>query len=150
MNRLAAALAVAVAVAPWARADDRPDEAAMFSAAEASATTTGAPATAPAEPVAATLPVHEVAPENPLAIGGQLYWREAVTAHAHQPPRAWSNAAPLLADAWLDGRPNPRLRAMIVGRLAFDPTVNPSATSFFVPVLSGSPTAALDQASSSS
>ncbi len=146
MSRLAAALAVALALAPWVRADDRPDEAAMFSAAETSTTTTGAPAAAPAEPVAATPPVHEVAPENPLAIGGQLYWREAVTAHAHQTPRGWSNTAPLLADAWLDGRPNPRLRAMIVGRLAFDPTVTPSATSFFAPSLDGGPTAALDQA----
>jgi uncharacterized protein YfiM (DUF2279 family) len=70
-----------------------------------------------------------VAPENPLQIGGQLYLRAQSTASAHQYPSAWSMAAPSLLDVYLDARPNPRVRAFILGRMAYDPTLLPNGTS---------------------
>jgi hypothetical protein len=68
-----------------------------------------------------------VAPENPLQIGGQLYLRAQSTASAHQAPNAWSLAAPSLLDVYLDARPNPRVRAFILGRMSYDPTLSPTA-----------------------
>jgi hypothetical protein len=69
-----------------------------------------------------------VAPENPLQIGGQLYLRAQSTASGHQSPSAWSMAAPSLLDVYLDARPNPRVRAFILGRMAYDPTLVPNGT----------------------
>jgi hypothetical protein len=68
-----------------------------------------------------------VAPENPLQIGGQLYLRAQSTASGHQYPAAWSLAAPSLLDVYLDARPNPRVRAFILGRMGYDPTLSPTA-----------------------
>jgi hypothetical protein len=67
-----------------------------------------------------------VAPENPLQIGGQLYLRAQTTASAHQSPADWSLSAPSLLDLYLDARPNPRVRAFILGRMAYDPTLAPN------------------------
>jgi hypothetical protein len=69
-----------------------------------------------------------VAPENPLQIGGQLYLRAQSTASGGQSPSAWSIAAPSLLDVYLDARPNPRVRAFILGRMGFDPTLPPNTT----------------------
>lgn len=69
-----------------------------------------------------------VAPENPLQIGGQLYLRAQSTAFEHQYPGAWTLAAPSLLDLYLDARPNPRVRAFILGRMSYDPTLSPNAT----------------------
>jgi hypothetical protein len=69
-----------------------------------------------------------VAPENPLQIGGQLYLRAQSTAFAHQYPGAWSLAAPSLLDLYLDARPNPRVRAFILGRMGYDPTLLPNGS----------------------
>ncbi len=69
-----------------------------------------------------------VAPENPLQIGGQLYLRAQTTASAHQNPGDWSLSAPSLLDLYLDARPNPRVRAFILGRMAYDPTLPPNGT----------------------
>jgi hypothetical protein len=69
-----------------------------------------------------------VAPENPLQIGGQLYLRAQSTASGGQSPGAWSLAAPSLLDVYLDARPNPRVRAFILGRMSYDPTLSPTAT----------------------
>ena len=68
-----------------------------------------------------------MAPENPLQIGGQLYLRAQTTASAHQNPGDWSLSAPSLLDLYLDARPNPRVRAFILGRMAYDPTLPPKA-----------------------
>ena len=68
-----------------------------------------------------------VAPENPLQIGGQLYLRMQTTASGGQAPAAWSLSAPSLLDLYLDARPNPRVRAFILGRMSYDPTLPPNA-----------------------
>ncbi len=70
-----------------------------------------------------------VAPDNPLQIGGQLYLRAQSTASAHQNPADWSLSAPSLLDVYLDARPNPRVRAFILGRMAYDPTLAPNTAS---------------------
>src|SRR6185312_13125792 len=67
-----------------------------------------------------------VAPENPLQIGGQLYLRMQTTASGGQAPDAWSLSAPSLLDLYLDARPNPRVRAFILGRMSYDPTLPPN------------------------
>ena len=67
-----------------------------------------------------------VAPENPLQIGGQLYLRMQTTARGGQAPADWSLSAPSLLDLYLDARPNPRVRAFILGRMSYDPTLPPN------------------------
>ncbi len=67
-----------------------------------------------------------VAPENPLQIGGQLYLRMQTTAYGGQAPADWSLSAPSLLDLYLDARPNPRVRAFILGRMSYDPTLPPN------------------------
>ena len=67
------------------------------------------------------------APENPLQIGGQIYLRAQGTALQGAAPDRWSLSAPSLLDAYFDARPNPRVRAFILGRMSYDPTAAPSA-----------------------
>ena len=67
------------------------------------------------------------APENPLQIGGQLYLRTQSTALPGDAPDRWSLNAPSLLDAYFDARPNPRVRAFILGRMSYNPTAAPSA-----------------------
>jgi hypothetical protein len=67
------------------------------------------------------------APDNPLAIGGQLYLR--AQSSAQQGHDAWTLTAPSLLDLYLDARPNPRVRAYILGRMSFDPTAAPGSAS---------------------
>jgi hypothetical protein len=67
-----------------------------------------------------------IAPENPLQIGGQLYLRAQTSALEGQLPDAWSLTAPSLLDAYFDARPNPRVRAFVLGRMGFNPTAAPS------------------------
>jgi hypothetical protein len=67
-----------------------------------------------------------VAPDNPLQIGGQVYLRAQTTAYQGQKPADWSLSAPDLIDAYFDGRPNPRVRAFVLGRVGFDPTLPPN------------------------
>ena len=77
----------------------------------------------------------DVAPENPLTIGGQLYLRAQSSALAHQYPAKWSLSSPNLLDTYFDARPNERVRAFIRGRVSYDPTAPPTGTS--TPVLAG-------------
>jgi hypothetical protein len=65
------------------------------------------------------------APENPLQIGGQVYLRVQSSALQGQPPGQWSLSAPSLLDTYLDARPNPRVRAFVLGRMSYDPTAAP-------------------------
>jgi hypothetical protein len=71
----------------------------------------------------------DVAPENPLTIGGLLYLRAQSTALAHTNPAKWTLASPNLLDTYFDARPNERVRAFIRGRISYDPTAPPSGTS---------------------
>ncbi|HVX96875.1 MAG TPA: hypothetical protein VHK47_18315 [Polyangia bacterium] len=72
-----------------------------------------------------------IAPDNPLQIGGQLYLRSQTS--GRQNTDAWTLTSPSLLDVYLDARPNPRVRAFVLGRMSFDPTAPPgSATSMQV------------------
>jgi len=71
----------------------------------------------------------EAAPEDPLKIGGQLYLRTQTSAAKGQSLEDWSFSAPSLLDAYLDARPNDRVRAFVLGRMVFDPTLPTSASS---------------------
>jgi hypothetical protein len=68
------------------------------------------------------------APENPLQIGGQIYLRTQSTARQGDSPGSWSLSAPSLLDVYFDARPNPRVRGFILGRMSYDATVPPDAT----------------------
>jgi hypothetical protein len=67
------------------------------------------------------------APENPLQIGGQIYLRAQSTALQGYSPNRWSLNMPSLVDAYFDARPNPRVRAFILGRMSYNPTAPPAA-----------------------
>jgi hypothetical protein len=69
-----------------------------------------------------------VAPENPLQIGGQLYLRAQTTASSGQTPDQWAFSAPSLLDVYLDARPNPRVRAFVLERMSYDPTLAPDTS----------------------
>ena len=70
----------------------------------------------------------DIAPEDPLRIGGQLYWRLMSTAGQGQNPRNWGLSAPALLDVYMDARPNERVRAFVLGRMFYDPTLPPNGT----------------------
>jgi hypothetical protein len=67
------------------------------------------------------------APDNPLQIGGQIYLRAQTSALQGQQPDQWRLSAPSLVDAFFDARPNPRVRAFILGRMSYDPTAPPGS-----------------------
>jgi hypothetical protein len=67
------------------------------------------------------------APDDPLEIGGQIYLRAQGTALEGQSPGDFSFSAPTLLDAYLDARPNERVRGFVLGRMSFDPTLPQSA-----------------------
>lgn len=121
---------------------ERPDENALFGA-----PTTETPAAEEARPPAATpSPADDprddlvlgqrnasprlsldVAPTDPLAIGGQIYLRTLSSARERQDPDDWSFSTPTLVDAYFDARPNDRVRGFVLGRMAYDPTLAESA-----------------------
>jgi hypothetical protein len=65
----------------------------------------------------------EVAPDNPLTIGGQFYLRGQTTGQQGQSVGNWSVSSPSLLDTYFDARPNNRVRGFVLGRMFFDPTV---------------------------
>jgi hypothetical protein len=181
------ALAMLLA-AGGARAQDRPDEDAMFGGSPAGATATstgtatstaseagpgaatttkldatrpaasgtdtGAATAAPApsppsaggdardalnlgDPDAAVRFSNSLAPEDPLKIGGQFYWRVMSTGRQAQYPQNWSLSAPALVDTYLDARPNERVRAFVLGRMSYDPTLAPNGSTGSSGSLSG-------------
>lgn len=69
-----------------------------------------------------------VVPEDPLAIGGQLYLRFATTIADRGTPGEQALSMPNLLDLYLDARPEERVRGFISGRLTFDPTINSGDT----------------------
>lgn len=86
------------------------------------------------DPTAGPRLSEETAPEDPLKIGGQLYLRSFYR-QPGAPVFDFSNvnmirqtdettfSAPSLVDAYFDARPNERVRAFVLGRLFFDPTL---------------------------
>jgi hypothetical protein len=67
----------------------------------------------------------EAAPEDPLTIGGQLYWRALFSGAEDQPIGDYAFSTPALLDVFLDVRPNERVRGFVLTRLQFDPSVTP-------------------------
>jgi len=79
----------------------------------------------------------EVAPDDPLKIGGQIYLRalynnpgsadfaNLLAGNGSATYKTFS--APSLLDAYFDARPNDRVRGFVLGRLFFDPTLASSA-----------------------
>ena len=149
---VAAGLALTAGIA---RAQERPDEDALFGGGSQSSTTTttttgtttttttttstttttGSATSEQAreemilgDPNAAARFSAGVAPEDPLKIGGQLYWRVMSTAGQGQYPQNWSLSAPALLDVFMDARPNERVRAFALGRMFYDPTLPPNGT----------------------
>ena len=90
------------------------------------------------DPSAATRFSAEVAPEDPLKIGGQWYWRAASSARQDQSMKDWTLSAPSLLDMYLDARPNERVRAFAKGRMQYDPTLPPNGSTQSVSLASTS------------
>lgn len=61
--------------------------------------------------------------EDPLRVGGQLYLRSQLFAQQDTAAGDWRLASPNLLDVFLDARPNDRVRAFVLGRLLYDPTL---------------------------
>jgi hypothetical protein len=80
------------------------------------------------DPNAGTRLSADVAPDDPLKIGGQFYWRVMSSGKQAQYPQNWSLSAPALLDVFMDARPNDRVRAFVLGRMSYDPTLAPNGT----------------------
>jgi hypothetical protein len=115
--RAALALAAVALLASRAAAQDRPSEDELF----------GAPPAAQASPP----PPQRLAGrdrDEAFAIGGQLYLRAQTTFLEDVPPGDAALSSPNLLDVYLDARPNDRVRAFVLGRLSYDPTLPPEGT----------------------
>lgn len=62
--------------------------------------------------------------DDPLRIGGQLYLRLQAFSQENVEPGDWAVASPNLLDVFLDTRPNERVRAFALGRMAYDGIVS--------------------------
>ena len=71
--------------------------------------------------------------DNPLDIGGLFYQRLAATNREGSMFKDTTLSAPTLVDAYLDARPNDRLRAMVLARLQYDPTLGAAAANPLLP-----------------
>jgi hypothetical protein len=90
------------------------------------------------DPKAGTRFSADVAPEDPLKIGGQLYWRVMSSGRQGQYPQNWSLSAPALLDVFMDARPNERVRGFALGRMSYDPTLPPNGTTSTTTLSGGS------------
>jgi hypothetical protein len=146
-RRIGALLGAMAGLAGSAQAQDRPSENDMFAAPAAAAVP--APASAPV-PAPAPVPVPaatdsrdqlnlgapeaaprlsaEVAPEDALKIGGQIYLRAQSSALQSQSAGNWTLSSPSLLDAYMDVRPNDRVRGFVLARTIFDPTLPQTAS----------------------
>jgi hypothetical protein len=139
-------------VASSALAQGRPDEDALFGAppdagmpAPAAAQTPlipGAPAdrstAAGEQQILTASPAQDafasgLVKEDALKIGGQFYIRALTTISEHQPVGKSSFNVPTLVDVYLDARPTDRLRAFVLGRMAYDPLLSSTAVVTGVP-----------------
>jgi hypothetical protein len=151
-------------------AQERPDENALFGAPPDAGTAASTPAlipsAAPSEDRSTTAGEQRIltaAPaqdafaaglvkEDALKIGGQFYQRAITTISEHQPVGKSNFNFPLLVDVYLDARPTDRLRAFVLGRMAYDPLLSsttvvtgvPTTVTGFQPV--SNPAVYLDQA----
>ena len=85
--------------------------------------------------------------DNPLQIGGLFYVRTYANAYQGTPPSQTPVSFPTLLDIFLDARPTDWLRAMVLGRLSYDPLLQTTFQGIpsTAPALSN-PSVALDQA----
>jgi len=67
--------------------------------------------------------------EDPLKIGGEVILRGLVRTELQDNRLNNSYTAPAIVDTYLDARPNDRLRALVTGRLMYDPTQSSGAGS---------------------
>jgi hypothetical protein len=140
-------------VASSALAQGRPDEDALFGAPPDAGTP--APATAAQTPLIPGAPADRstaageqqiltaspaqdafasgLVKEDALKIGGQFYIRALTTISEHQPVGKSSFNVPTLVDVYLDARPTDRLRAFVLGRMAYDPLLSSTAVVTGVP-----------------
>jgi hypothetical protein len=65
----------------------------------------------------------DAAPEDPLKIGGQVYLRAQASGLEGQDLDEYAFSTPTLLDLYLDARPNDRVRAFVLGRMNYDPTL---------------------------
>jgi hypothetical protein len=89
-------------------------------------------------PEAATRFSAEVAPEDPLKIGGQIYLRAQSSALQGQSAGNWTMSSPSLLDAYMDVRPNDRVRGFALARTIFDPTLPATASTGLSTISGGS------------
>jgi hypothetical protein len=96
----------------------------------------------------------ESVPMDPLKIGGLLYLRSEMDASLMkdqngnktlQPPDQYKLTMPNLLNVYMDARPNDRVRGMVVGRLNFNPTIDPNKSPGFGQPPSPQTSALLDQ-----
>jgi hypothetical protein len=164
MRAAAALLALALAAGP-AGAQDRPSEDDLFGAPTPPVAAPRPAEQSPAGPLPdPTLestreaellgsreragPAGEISKEanDPLALGGLLYLRAATGWSRGVAPADWPLSTPNLLDAYLDARPNDRVRAFALGRLTYDPSQPSTGTDLLgQPVTRPQTRAVLDQ-----
>jgi hypothetical protein len=86
--------------------------------------------------------------EDPLDIGGLFYQRLAGTNRQSTHLEDTTLSAPTLVDVYLDARPNDRLRAMVLARLQYDPTLGAQAANPLLGEASGGDTTSTGSTSS--
>ncbi|GEJ57782.1 hypothetical protein [Anaeromyxobacter diazotrophicus] len=104
-----------------------------------------AAARVPAAPPPALAPPLSSRSET-LQVGGLSYLQAVVSGRQGQPPGQYALSAPFLTDAYLDARPNDRVRAYVVGRFLYDPTVSAIAPNTIVAARTQHEQVLLDQA----
>ncbi len=109
---------------PAAAGEGRPEEADLFGGGDA-VTTAATPAASSTKREERTGIIDrfasDEAKDDPLDIGGLFYQQLSSTSRAGQGFSATLLSAPTIVDAYLDARPNDRLRANVTARLRYDP-----------------------------
>ena len=82
---------------------------------------------------------------NPLTVGGLLYLRSVWRAAHGNSVRNGVLSAPSLAEVFLDGQPNDRVRGMVRARLRYDPTYGRVQPGAYPGATSTNPSVLLDQ-----
>ena len=125
-SKLVTLLALA-AFAAAASAQERPSEEDIFGGPAAPEQPSSPPGPGTGEkppPPAGTLIPRDR--EDWLDVGGQLQLRALASGSEDADVADWPFASPNLLDVYLDARPNDRVRAFVLGRLRYDPTLPPS------------------------
>jgi len=128
----------AAAGAPGGTTDSGAPVAGPAAGAEAASQMAGAPSAGPdaassrdtdllGDPKAGPRLSQDVAPEDPLKIGGQIYLRAFARATEGIKAADIPFSTPTLVDGYFDARPNPRVRGYVLARMSFDPTLPTTA-----------------------